>query len=117
MNHSVGCACIEGSCKVAATECSKVPSVPMSSSGFARGMPRGPTAGTVMSLEVEPTFLARVSNATWHDDDVEMRKIARHARGSYALFHMKQLHSFNLVYRGSGESARLGGLPFVGNCC
>ena len=67
-------ACIEGSCKVAATDCSKVPSVPVSSSGFARGTPRGPTVGIVLSLEVKPTFLARVANATWHDADVEMRK-------------------------------------------
>ena len=70
-----------------------MPSVPVSSSGFARGTLRGPTVGAVMSLEVEPTFLARVANATWHDADVEMRKIARHTRGSHALFHVKQLHS------------------------
>ena len=63
MNHSVGCAWVEGSCKVAATDCSEVPSVPMSSSGFAHGTPRGPTVGAVMSLEVEPTFLAHVANA------------------------------------------------------
>ena len=79
----------------------------MSSSGFARGTPRGPTVGTAMLLEVEPTFLARVANATRHDSDVEMRKIARHARGSHALFHMKQLHGFDLVFCSSGESARL----------
>ena len=84
-----------------------MPSVPVSSSGFARGMPRGPTVGTALSLEVEPTFLARVANATWHDADVEMRKIACRARGSHALFHVKQLHGFDLVYRGSGELARL----------
>ena len=107
MNHCVDCACIEGSCKVAATACSKVPSAPVSSSGLARGTPCGPTVGTVMSLEVEPTFLARVSIATWHDADVEMHKIARCARGSHALFHVKQLHGFDLVFRGSGELARL----------
>ena len=81
--------------------------MPVSSSGFARGMPRGPTVGTVLSLEVEPTFLARVANATWHDADVEMCKIAHRARESHALFHVKQLHGCNLVYRGSGESSRL----------
>ena len=60
-----------------------------------------------MSLEVEPTFLARVANAMWHDVDIEMCKIAHHARVSHALFHVKQLHSSNLVFRGSGEPARL----------
>ena len=84
-----------------------MPSVPVLSSGFARGTPRGPTVGALMSLQVEPMFLARVANATWHDTDVEMRKITRHARGSHALFHVKQLHSFDLVYHGSGELARL----------
>ena len=81
--------------------------MPRSSSGFARGTPPGPAVGTALSLEVEPTFLARVANATCHDADVEMRKLARHARGSHALFHVKQLHSFDLVYRGSGELVRL----------
>ena len=46
-------------------------------------------------------------NATWHDADVEIHKIARCARGSHALFHVKQLHGFDLVFRGSGELARL----------
>ena len=96
-----------GSCKVAATDCSKVPSVPVLSSGFARGMPRGPTVGTVMSFEVEPTFLARVANAFWHDADVEIHKIFRRTRGSHALFRIKQLHGFDSVFRGSSESARL----------
>ena len=84
-----------------------MPSVPVSSSGLACGTPRGPTVGNVMSLEVEPTFLAHVANATWHDADVKMCKIACRARGSHALFHVKQLHGFDLVHRGSGESARL----------
>ena len=92
---------------MAATDCSKVPSVPMFSSGFTCGMPRGPTIGAVMSLKVEPRFLARVENAMWHDTDMEMRIIARCVRGSHALFHVKQLHGFDLVFRGSGESARL----------
>ena len=81
--------------------------MPRSSSGLARGMPRGPAVGTALSLEVEPTFLACVANATWHDADMEMRKIANHARGSHALFHVKQLRGFDLVYHGSGELARL----------
>ena len=81
--------------------------MPVSSSGFARGMPRGSSVGTALSLEVEPTFLARVENATWHDTDVEMRKITRHTRGSHTLLHVKQLHGLDLVFRGSGESARL----------
>ena len=81
--------------------------MPVLSSGLARGTPRGPTVGTALSLEVEPTFLAHVANATWHDANVEMCKIARRARGSHALFHVKQLHGFDLVYRGSGELARL----------
>ena len=60
-----------------------------------------------MSLEVEPTFLAHVANAMWLDADMEMRKIACRTRYSHALFHVKQLHSFDLVFHGSGESARL----------
>ena len=84
-----------------------MPSVTVSSSGFARGTPRGPAVGIALSLEVEPTFLARVANATWHDTDVEMHKIAHRARGSHALFHVKQLLSFDWVYRSSDESAKL----------
>ena len=79
----------------------------MLSSGFARGIPRGPTVGTALSLEVKPTFLARVANAMWHDADVEVLKIAHRTRGSHALFHVKQLHGFDLVYCSSGELARL----------
>ena len=81
--------------------------MPRLSSEFAHGTPRDPVVGTALSLEVEPTFVARVAHATWHDADVEMRKIAHRARGSHALFHVKQLHGFDLVYRGSGELARL----------
>ena len=81
--------------------------MPRSSRGIACGTPHGPAIGTALSLEVEPTFLARVANAMWHDADVKMRKIARRVRGSHALFHVQQLHGFDLVYRGSGESARL----------
>ena len=90
-----------------------MPSVPGLSSGFAHGTPRGPTVGAVMSLEVETTFLACVENSTWHDADVEMRKIACRARGSHALFHVKQLHGFDLVYR-SYSMDWITGLPPCG---
>ena len=117
MNQCVGCTCIEGSCNVAATDCSKVPSVPVSSSGFARGMPRGPTVGAIMSLEVEPTFLARVAHAMWHDADVEMRKIAHRARGSHAFFHVKQLHGLTWCIVALVSRPGWWCLLFVGNCC
>ena len=81
--------------------------MPVLSSGFARGTPRCPIIGTALSLEVKPTFVAHVANAMWHDADVEMREIACHARGSHALFHVKQLHGFDLVLCSSGELARL----------
>ena len=95
------------SCKVATTNCLQVPSVLVLRSGHARGMPRGPSVGAVLSLEVDPMFLACVANATWHDTDVEMHKFALHSRGPHALFHVKQLHGYDLVFWGSGESARL----------
>ena len=102
MNQRVGCACVVGSCKVAATEYSQVPSVPVFS-GNAHRMPHGPSDGAVILLEVEPTFLAYVANPTWHDANKEMRKFAPYARGLHALFHVKQLHGFDLVFRGSSE--------------
>ena len=52
-------------------------------------MLRGPRVGVVGSLEVEPTFLARVSEATWQHADVEMRKLVRIARGLHALFYVR----------------------------
>ena len=106
-NHCVGCACVVGSCKVAATGCLQVPSIHMSSGGLARATPHGPSFGAVLSLEAEPTFLAHISNATWHDADLEMRKFACYARGPYALFHVKQLHGYDIVFQSSGELARL----------
>ena len=92
-----------GSCKVATTDCSNVPSVPVSSSGCARGTPLGPTVATVVLLEVEPTFLARVTNATWHDADVDIRRFAHRARGPHVLLHVMQLHGFDFIFGASGE--------------
>ena len=74
---------------------------------MARGTPRGPCDVHVASLEVEPTYLARVHEATWQNADVEMQKPGRRARGSHAQFHIRDLHGFELVFRGSNESARL----------
>ena len=52
--------------------------------GTARGTPGVHVDDQISSLEVEPTYLARVHEATWHDADVEMRKLCRRARGSHA---------------------------------
>ena len=52
--------------------------------GTARGMPSARVVHQILLLEVEPTYLARVHEATWHDADVEMRKLCRRARGSHA---------------------------------
>ena len=38
----------------------------------------------ISSLVVEPSFLARVCEATWDSPDDEMRKLAYRARGSHA---------------------------------
>ena len=65
-------------------------------------MPRGPRVGVVSSLEVESTFLARVSEATWQPDDMEMRNFVRRACGSHALFHVCSVHGLELVFRGTG---------------
>ena len=54
----------------------------------ARGTPRGIVDGVVGSLEVEPSFLARVHVATFDQADAEMRKLVRRARGNHALFHV-----------------------------
>ena len=51
-------------------------------------MARGPRVGVMGVLEVKPTVLARVSDATWQHADVEMRKFASRARGLHALFHV-----------------------------
>ena len=52
--------------------------------GTARGTPIAHVVDQISSLEVEPTYLARVYEATWQDADMEMRKLCRRARGSHA---------------------------------
>ena len=52
--------------------------------GTARGTPGVHVVDQISSLEIEPTYLARVHEATWQDADVEMRKLCRRARGSHA---------------------------------
>ena len=51
--------------------------------GTARGMPGVRVVDQISSLEVELTYLARVHEATWHDADVEMKKLCRRARRSH----------------------------------
>ena len=52
--------------------------------GTARGTPSACVVDQISSLEVEPTYLARVHEAMWQDTDVEMRKLCCRARGSHA---------------------------------
>ena len=52
--------------------------------GTARGTPSAHVVDQISSLEVEPTYLARVHEATWQDADVEMSKLCRRARGLHA---------------------------------
>ena len=52
--------------------------------GTARGTPSAHVIDQILSLEVEPTYLARVHEATRQDADVEMKKLCRRARGSHA---------------------------------
>ena len=52
--------------------------------GTARGTPSARVVDQISLLEVEPTYLARVHEATLQDADVEMRKLCRRARGSHA---------------------------------
>ena len=59
------------------------------------------------TLDVEPTFLARVHKATWQSPDAEMRKIVRRAPGTHAQFHVGSRHELEQVFRGQGEAARL----------
>ena len=42
------------------------------------------TKPLISSLVVEPSFLARVCEATWSSPDAEMRKLACRARGNHA---------------------------------
>ena len=52
--------------------------------GTARGTPGVHVVDQILSLEIEPTYLACVHEATWQDADVEMRKLCRRACGSHA---------------------------------
>ena len=78
VHQSSGGTRVEGSCSAAPLLCG--PGVIGQSRGQCCcgtcGGPRGPCVGTVLLLEVEPTFLVRVSDATWQHADVEMRKLA-----------------------------------------
>ena len=47
-------------------------------------MPSARVDDQILSLEVDPTYLAHVHEATWQDADVEMRKLCSGARGSHA---------------------------------
>ena len=44
-----------------------------------RGMPHGTSGVHVLSLEVEPTFLICVAEATWAEADMETRKLVSRA--------------------------------------
>ena len=76
-------------------------------SNGAHGMPRGTRVAHLLSFEVEPTFFARVAEATWAEADVEMRKLVCRAQGSHASFHIYELHGFKLVFCGPQGAARL----------
>ena len=52
--------------------------------GTARETPGARVIDQISSLKVDPTYLARVHEATWQDADVAMRKLCRRARGSHA---------------------------------
>ena len=73
----------------------------------ARGTPRGTSVAHVLSLEVEPMFLAHVAEATWAEADMEMRKLVQRAKGNHACFHICELHGFKLVFCGPQSAARL----------
>ena len=59
------------------------------------------------SIEVESNFLARVNEVTRQNADMKMQKLGRRARGSHAWFHIRKLHGFELVFRGTNEASRL----------
>ena len=63
--------------------------------------------GHAASLVVEPTFLARVSSATFDQPDAEMQKLVRRACGAHAMFHVRSRHGVDVVVRGTSEAARL----------
>ena len=54
----------------------------------------------MLSLEVEPTFLAHVHEATWQLSDAEMQKLVHRARGTHAMFHVGTRHGLEFVFRG-----------------
>ena len=58
-------------------------------------------------MVVEPTFLARVSSATFDQPYAEMQKLVRRARGTHALFYVRSRHGVEVVLRGTGDAARL----------
>ena len=59
------------------------------------------------TLAIEPTFLARVHEATWQTPDAEMQKLVRRAHETHVQFHVGSRHGLELVFRGPGEAARL----------
>ena len=76
-------------------------------SNGARGTPCGTRVVHVLLLEVEPTFVALVAEATWAEADVEMKKLVHRAQGSHASFHIQELHGFQLLFRCPQGAARL----------
>ena len=58
-------------------------------------------------MVVEPTFLARVSSATFDLPDAEMQKLVRRACGTHALFRVQSRHGVEVVLRGTDDAARL----------
>ena len=70
-------------------------------------MPCDPSDVHVASLEVDPLYLARAHGATWQNTDMEMQKLDYRAHGSHTWFNVRELHSFELVFRCTNEVARL----------
>ena len=62
-----------------------------------------PIFWAVLSLGVDPTFLAHVANVIWHGTDAEICKFACHARWPYVLFLLNQFYGYDLVFQGYGE--------------
>ena len=99
----VGPARVVGSCKVAACGTdveAMVHTSPGQSCEWMVEATRSPMQGHVLSLEVKPTFLACVHEATWQASDAEMRKLACRARGTHAMFHVGTRHGFEFIFRG-----------------
>ena len=72
-----------------------------------RGMPRGTRVEHSLSLKVELMFLARVSEATRANADMEMGKLVCRATRAHAIFHIRKLHGFKLVFHGPQTAAWL----------